>query len=182
MFGDYRVTMRLFKLLAILIIIGSIYFYAKQQDSFVASVFSITTTTGVSVDFPKKPVKKTFNKNLASFGKSRLITYQSRTDNLIFILLSVQPEDKDIRNMKITELERIVHEINDTGRMSISNRQYFVQQSYRGLEYRAILENGDSIWCRTVKRGDHLVSLIVAGIDSYGDVQSKDVFFQSLRL
>lgn len=174
--------MRLFKFLALTIIIGSIYLIARHQYGPVATGYTITTPAGVSIRFPKKPLKKTFNKNLASLGKSRLITYQARTNNQLLVFLSVLPEHKDIQNIKYSELDRIVHEINDTTRLPISNRQHFVQQSYRGVEYRARAENGDSIWCRTVLRGKWLFSLVVIDGNSTLEEQTRNTFLQSLRL
>jgi hypothetical protein len=181
-FGDYWVTMRLFKLLAILIIIGSIYFYAKQQNGTIENGYTITTPSGVSIRFPKEPARKTFYKNLYLLGKSRLIVYQSRIDNQLLVLLSVHPEQKDIRDIKFSELGTVIHEINDTSQMSISNQRDFVQQSYRGIEYKAITESGNSIWCRTVKRDGQLFSLVAAAGDGSGDKRTRTDFFQSLRL
>jgi len=184
--------MRLFKLLILVIIIGSAYFFAKQQPDSASDWQTIKITHGVSIQFPQKPVSKSFQRNIPSLGKARLTTYQSIVDNKVFVLLWIVPLEKSPqqKNIPLSGMEDVVHAINDTTQLKISNKQAFVLQSHPGIEYKATKPNGDSVWCRTIKKGNQLISIIYASrsldastdANSDSNLASRDAFFRSLRI
>ena len=174
--------MRLFKLLIIGLVVGGLYLYAKQNTHDKNSWTTITTTAGIAIQFPTQPVSKSFNKNIDSLGKVKLTTYQSKSDNHMFILLQVTPMSESILQKKMTELESIIHTINDTRHMTINHRQAFVLQNHYGLEYQASDTNDSLLWCRTVKKGNQLYSLITASNQQHFDKALRDRFFRSIHL
>jgi len=180
--------MRLFKLLILVIIIGSAYLFAKQQSDNEIDWPTVKIMHGVSIEFPQQPVSKSFQRSIASLGKVKLTTYQSSIDNKIFILLWVSPHETSPqqKNVPLSEMEDVVHAINDTAQLTITNKQAFVLQSFPGIEYKATKPNGDSVWCRTIKKGNQLFSVIYASRSSDSDPDSnlalRETFFASLRI
>ena len=174
--------MRLFKFLVIATIIGSLYFYAQHQSGVSESWYTTVTASGISIQFPERPASKTFNRIIKQMGNTRLTTYQLVVDNQVLVLLSALPEDQGFLDRPLEELEDIIHHVNDTTHMKIRNKRNFVQQSYRGIEYLAVADNGSSSWCRTVKRNGRLHSVITVTTGSSPNKQLTDAFFRSLRL
>lgn len=184
--------MRLFKLLVIVIIIGSLYLYARQNtdsanntgsgDNKTSEWQTITTASGVSLQFPRQPLAKSFDKFIDTIGRTHLTTYQSSRGDHVFIMLWVTLQENKIQHRKIGELEQAIHTINDTQQLTISHKQAFVLQSYYGLEYKARHPDGTILWCRTVNKDNQLISTIYASHDQNEDKQLRDRFFQSLRL
>ena len=176
--------MRLFKLLILIVIIGSAYLFAKQQSGNSLDWQTTKIAHGISIQFPQKPVSKSFQRSIPALGKAKLTTYQSSVDNKIFILLWVSPLETSPlhKNIPLSEMEDVVHAINDTAQLTITSKQAFVLRSYPGIEYRATKPNGDSVWCRTIKKGNQLLSVIYASHSSAPNLASRDNFFASLRI
>lgn len=179
--------MRITRLLIIAIIVGSIYFYVKQHsvNSSGWQTISIATPNTIplaTIEFPQRPVSKTFQRNISSLGKIEFTTYQAVDDKHLFIVLAVSSIEKDIEQKNIQALEQAIHAINDTSLSTISHKQAFVQQSYQGIEYKASNDSGSEAWCRTIKNGNQLLSVIYTSSTSVLDIGPRDRFFRSLKL
>ena len=179
--------MRLFKLLVIAIIVGSAYLYAKQHSNDSDKWQTVTTPSGVSIQFPQQPISKSLQRDLPVLGRINLMTYQSAQDNHIFILLLASPSErsnqqKDIQRSNLHDLEAAIHAMNDTTQLTITDKRAFLLQSQPGLEYKATNPHGAVIWCRTVKIGNQLLSIIYGSSKPDQDNRLRDSFFQSFRL
>jgi len=183
--------MRLFKLLIIGIVVGSIYSYAKQHaentsenrishDSTI-SWHTVTTSSGVSIKFPMQPMSKSFNRNIPSLGKIKLNTYQLVQDEDLFILLHALPLEVNIRHQPLSVLEDLIHHINDTDQLTITDKRRFILNSFRGLEYKAVNEYGSQIWYRTWKKDGQLYSIIYGSSQKRQNHRLRDIFFKSLQ-
>ena len=174
--------MRLFKLLIIAIIIGSVYSYAKQHSGDNTNWQHLSVVPGVSIQFPEQPVSKSFQKTIPALGKVNLTTYQSSTGSHIFVMLIADSQVKNIRNRNLNALEDSIHAINDTGGLTISNKQAFMFRSHPGIEYKANNQKGAILWCRTIKKDNQLISIIYGSSLEKIDGQLRDTFFNSLQL
>jgi len=174
--------MRIFKLLIIAIIVSGVYYYVKQHAGDPSSWQKTSLETGGTIQFPQRPISKTFQRNISSLGKIEFTTYQAVYDKHLFIVLAVSNIEKDIKQKNIQALEQAIHAINDTSLSTISHKKTFVQQSYQGVEYKASNDSGSEAWCRTIKKGNQLLSVIYTSSTSVSDTKSRDTFFRSLRL
>jgi len=174
--------MRLFKLLIIAIIIGSIYFYAKQHSSTTTNWQHLSIAHGISLQFPEQPVSKSFQKNIPSLGKVNLTTFQSASDAHIFVVLIAGSLAKNIRNQNLSALGDSIHAINDTTGLTITHKQAFMFHSLPGIEYKATNQKGAILWCRTIKKDNQLISIIYGSNSAKLDSQLRDTFFNSLKL
>ena len=173
--------MRLFKLLIIAIIIGSVYLYAKQHSGDTSNWQHLSVAPGVSLQFPEQPVSKSFQKNISSLGKINLTTYQSSNGSHIFVMLIADSPLKNIRNRNLNSLEDSIHAINDTTGLNITDKQAFMFRSHPGIEYQATNQKGAKLWCRTIKKDNQLISIIYGSSEKI-DGQLRDTFFNSLQL
>lgn len=180
--------MRLFKLIVIAIIIGSAYLFAKQhsENPLISAVpqnwQTISITSGVTIQFPRPPISKSFQQNIPSLGKVKLTTYQTAYEDKIFILLWASELTQEIKQRSLDDLEEAIHAFNDTADLRISDKQAFVLQSHRGIEYKATRQNGNAIWCRSIIKGNQLFSVIFASNSSESKLGPGDTFFESLRM
>ena len=180
--------MRLFKLIIIAIIIGSAYLFAKQhsENPQVSETpqnwQTVSITSGVTIQFPRPPISKSFQQNIPSLGKVKLTTYQTAYEDKIFILLWAPELTTEIKQRTPDNLQEAIHAFNDTTNLRISNKQTFVLQSHRGIEYKATRQNGNEIWCRTIIKGNQLFSIIYTSSSSESKLGLGDTFFESLRM
>jgi hypothetical protein len=173
---------RLFKLFVIGAIVAGAYFYTKQHSDVTPHWETIRVGPHISIQFPQQPVTKSFHKEIPGLGNIKLTTFQSAKDAHIFVLLWAQSLEKDIRGSSLNSLLSSVHAINDTSGLKISNKQEFMFHNHRGIEYKATNRNGASIWCRTIKKDNQLISIIYGSNSQDIDKQMRDNFLNSLQL
>ncbi|MGD8926453.1 MAG: hypothetical protein PVG20_06370 [Thioalkalispiraceae bacterium] len=174
--------MRLFKLLIIGIIVTVAYLYTQQHSTDTPQWETIAVGPDISIQFPQQPVSKSFHREIPGLGNIKLTTFQSAKDTHIFVLLWAQSLKKDIRGRSLISLLSSVHAINDTTGLKISNEKEFMFRNHRGIEYEATNRNGASIWCRTIKKDNQLISIIYGSNSQDIDKQIRDNFLNSLQL
>ena len=177
--------MRLFKYLVVLGILAIGYAYmVGQQHPVTPRVDWITVRnhSGLQVRFPAKPHYSKHTRRLPDMPAAQIHTYELQQADELYALLIMPDLPHSIREAAQANLQPISQALNDTQGLSVEHVRHLKLGKYPALEYEAVQQNGNRLWCRSVLLGNSLLSQIYGRRAGYKANSNRQRFFKSLRL
>ena len=172
---------RLFKLVFVIVILAAAYFSFKQHAVSTAQWTGITTPTKVQLKFPDKPTHAQKLRNLPILGEAKLLIYQYRAKNDLFVYIEVAAHKRRLDSYKLAELESAIFALNDTANMTLTDKKHYERDGFSVLEYVAKNGKDQRLYCRTLKQADRLASILYISTSSHFSKQRHEQFFNSLK-